>query len=59
MRKYLFGVFLDLSKASEMVNHSILLQKLKNLGVHDVELEWFKKHLTKRKQYVNKHNNNK
>ena len=56
--EHLVGVFLDLSKAFETVNHNILLQKLKHLGIHDIELEWFKNYLTERKQYV-RYNDNK
>ena len=36
-----------------MVNHNILLDKFKNLGVRGVELLWFKNYLSNRKQFVN------
>ena len=44
--------FLDLSKAFNMVDHSILLRKLAKYGVVGRELEWFVGYLSGRKQRV-------
>ena len=44
------GVFLDLAKAFETVNHTILLQKLSSVGVEVTDRAWFTSFLTNRKQ---------
>ena len=46
------SVFLDLSKAFDMVDHLILLRKLAKCGVVGRELEWFVGYLSGRKQRV-------
>ena len=46
------GVFIDLQKAFDTVNHEILLEKLKHYGIRSKQNDWFRSFLTNRKQYV-------
>ena len=47
------SVFLDLSKAFDSLNRSILLKKLDYYGIQGKELDWFKSYFSERKQLVN------
>ena len=50
--KYGCGIFIDLHKAFDTVNHNILLMKLEHYGRRESALLWFATYLNKRKQFV-------
>ncbi len=50
--KFAIGIFLDLSKAFDVVDHSILISKLIRYGFQDVVIHWLSDYLSNRQQYV-------
>ena len=52
VKKYGCGVFIDLKKAFNTVNHDILLHKLEHYGIRESVLAWFKSYLSDREQYI-------
>ena len=50
--KFGCGIFIDLKKAFDTVNHKILISKLDHYGIRGNTLKWFESYLTDRKQYV-------
>lgn len=50
--EYTVGIFMDLSKAFDSVNHSLLIKKLQLLGLTKNAIKWFESYLDNRLQFV-------
>ena len=46
------GVFIDLKKAFDTVDHELLVEKLNVYGIRGVANKWLQNYLANRKQYV-------
>jgi hypothetical protein len=51
-RTNLIGIFFNLSKVYNVLDHKILLFKLDAYGIRGIVNQWFKSYLCSRKQYV-------
>jgi hypothetical protein len=51
-KEHSVGIFLDLSKAFDTVDHNILLDKLNYCGIRGLTLDLIKSYLLDRMQYV-------
>ena len=52
-KQFTVGVFIDLSKAFDTIQHGLLLKKMERYGVRGTANEWLKSYLSDRLQYVN------
>ncbi len=51
-KAYATGLFIDLKKAFDTIDHKILIKKLELYGIRGVVLDWVSSYLDNRKQYV-------
>ena len=51
-KKFACGIFVDLQKAFETVNHDILIDKLEHYGIRGTTNNWFASYLKNRSQFV-------
>ena len=51
-KKISIGVFIDIKKSFDTVNHTLLIDKLEYYGIRGIAQEWLKSYLKDRKQFV-------
>ena len=54
--EFTIGIFIDLKKAFDTVDHQILLGKLEFYGIRGIPLTWIKSYLSNRQQFVDINN---
>ena len=49
---FVCGIFVDLEKVFDTVDHNIFLKKLDHYGVRGISNKWFESYFTDQKQFV-------
>ena len=49
---HVLGIFIDLKKAFDTINHTILANKLEKYGIRGTVLQWVRNYLNNRRQFV-------
>ena len=52
-KNYSVGIFVDLSKVFDTINHALLCQKFEYYGIRGSALDWFTTYFNNREQFVN------
>jgi hypothetical protein len=51
-RVHTIGIFFDITKAYDVLNHKLLLEKLSSCGIRCSTNSWFRSYLTNRRQFI-------
>ena len=51
-KKHVMGIFIDLKKAFDTIDHEILMKKLYHYGLRGISQKWIQSYLRQRKQFV-------
>jgi retron-type reverse transcriptase len=51
-RDHTIGIFIDLTKACDVLNHKLLLEKLSSYGIRGSTNSWFRSYLTNKRQFI-------
>ena len=51
-KKHVMGIFIDLKKAFDTIDHEILMKKLYHYGLRGISQTWIQSYLSQRKQFV-------
>jgi hypothetical protein len=51
-RAHAIGIFIDLTKTYDTLNHKVLLEKFSSYGIRGIGNSWFKSYLTNRRQRI-------